>query len=247
MSLISRLIISCLYIFFIGFQNVLYSECQYSVILESFDAKKNTDSIYVASINESIQKTILKNGICIEDTASDNFDTLQINELKDTLVLIDGYVGCINDIYYFIHAKLVNSSSQKIIKSVQVDINRGDNSLDSVIAETIVCELFNLDKKKDIRSSKKINMSVVNNKNKRRNQIIRRIISGAATIGFSTAGIIVNSKIKDLEEEYGQLTNGSQAYYNSLWNDIESYSVQRNALFSAAAGTGTLFLISIPF
>ncbi len=149
--------------------------------------------------------------------------------------------------YFMLHLNLIHVSSEEIIRTVTLEFNGTIEELEGAVVKKAIDKIFKIDTLPKNKTSGKLSLSYVDNSRKKRNQIIRRVISGVATVGFSVAGVITNSKLQDLESEYDKTQNGSQAYYNRLWNDIEIYSKRRNAFISAASGSGIVFLVSIPF
>lgn len=203
------------------------------------EGKRGVDSSFISSINTSIYNELRKREfIDISDT--NNYE-------KSSNFKLEGFVGKMKNDYFMLHLNLIHVSSEEIIRTVTLEFNGTIEELEGAVVKKAIDKIFKIDTLPKNKTSGKLSLSYVDNSRKKRNQIIRRVISGVATVGFSVAGVITNSKLQDLESEYDKTQNGSQAYYNRLWNDIEIYSKRRNAFISAASGSGIVFLVSIPF
>lgn len=213
------------------------------ITLFELDGKKGVDSSLTHFMTEAIHNELLMlNNFEVSKNIVWTNDSL--NQFSSDL-LLKGFIGLVNDAFYIIHLDLV-SSSDEIIKSADLNFEGSIEELKIIGIKKIIAKLFGL-KAEEKSNEGKLNLVVHDNRNKKRNQIIRRIVSGVFTAGFSAAGVITNMKIQDLEEEYDSSINGSQAYYNRIWQDIDSYNKQRSAFWGAAAGSGVLLLVSISF
>lgn len=229
------------------FQNSFAEKPKYSVLLYKLEAKKGIDTNLVHSLSSSIYKEIeQRSSIRIADTILSS-ELLSPESFKDFDYCLKGFIGKIQEDYFLLHLKLIKNSSGENVRTLNMDFNGTVEELEGAIVKKSVDILFEENTDQKEKNSGKLSLYYQDNSNKKRNQVIRRVIAGVATAGFTAAGIITNMQLNDLEDEYNNSNNGSQAYYNNLWNDIEIHSKRRNSFYGAASGAAILLLVSIPF
>lgn len=220
---------------------------KYSVSFFKLEGKRGVDSSLVNLLSTSIYNEIKsRESVIVVDSAVIS-ELPQNDSEKNSDYILKGFIGCIRDDFFLLHLKLTNVSSGENVSTVNLEFSGTVEELEGIVIAKAIDKIL---KKSDNNKNQvigKLNLSYNDNSRKKRNQIIRRVISGVATVGFSVAGIITNSKLQDLESEYDNTKNGSQAYYNRLWDDIELHNKRRNAFIGAASGSGIVFMVSIPF
>lgn len=249
--------ISLLILFFLNLSSFSQDNTPKIAVFE-IDAKRDVDTSLTNDLSSSLLKelqsindyrfddTLIRKSGCFSD---ENGCLANTAEKRGANFLITGFVGKINSAFYMIHLKMVDVKTKETLRSISINYNGTFQELDNTVVKKAALEVCGIKSKDSDNTGAVGQFSISKNEihNKKRNQIIRRVIFGSLTLGFTAAGIYTNNEISKLEEEYHSSDHSNQVVYDKTWKDIKNYKVRRNAFYGAAIGSATLFLISIPF